>query len=94
MGDDLVAALGGAGRDVLPEVVREINLNFTGSEAALADPYAFAANGDVSGQPPVLILNSEADELRASGECVRRRPRGGRRRRVASRWSRARSTAT
>jgi acetyl esterase len=52
-----------------PEVVRDINLQFTGSEAALADPYAFAANGDVGGQPPVFILNSEADALRASGEA-------------------------
>jgi acetyl esterase len=34
----------------------------------LANPYAFAGNGDVSGQPPVLIVNSEADGLRASGE--------------------------
>lgn len=52
-----------------PEVVRDINLNFVGSEAALDDPYAFAANGDVAGQPPVFILNSEIDTLRASGEA-------------------------
>jgi acetyl esterase/lipase len=52
-----------------PEVVRDINLQFTGSEATLDDPYAFAANGEVGGQPPVLILNSEADALRASGEA-------------------------
>ena len=52
-----------------PEVVRDINLQFTGSEEVLDDPCAFAANGEVGGQPPVFILNSEADTLRASGEA-------------------------
>ena len=47
---------------------REMTLQFAGSESALADPYTFAANDDVTGQPPVLILNSESDFLRASGE--------------------------
>ena len=42
--------------------------NYAGSQAATRDPYAFASNGDVSGQPPVYILNSEADRLRASAE--------------------------
>jgi acetyl esterase/lipase len=51
------------------ETVREINLHFVGSEAGLADPYAFAANGDVSGQPPIYVLNSDVDTLRASGEA-------------------------
>jgi acetyl esterase len=51
------------------ESVREINLNYVGSEEALSDPYAFAANGDVSGQPPVFVLNSETDALRSSGEA-------------------------
>jgi acetyl esterase/lipase len=51
----------------------EISLNFTGSEERFADPYAFAANGVLSGQPPVFVLNSEADELRASGEEYARR---------------------
>jgi acetyl esterase len=48
---------------------REMTLQFAGSESALDDPYAFAANGAVSGQPPVFILNSEADFLRSSGEA-------------------------
>jgi acetyl esterase/lipase len=43
--------------------------NYAGSQEASADPYAFASNGDVSGQPPVYVLNSEADLLRASGEA-------------------------
>ena len=49
--------------------VREMNVHYGGSEAVLADPYAFAANGPVDGQPPVFILNSEMDYLRASGEA-------------------------
>jgi acetyl esterase len=55
--------------DFPPEAIRNLNLNFTGGEAGLAGPYAFAANGDVSGQPPVYILNADADRLRASGEA-------------------------
>jgi len=51
------------------ENVREMNLQYAGSEGALGDPYAFAANGQLTGQPPVFILNSEADFLRASGEA-------------------------
>ena len=51
------------------ESVLEINLHYAGSADTLHDPYAFAANGDVSGLPPHLILNSEADPLRASGEA-------------------------
>jgi acetyl esterase len=48
---------------------REMTFQYAGSETVLGDPYAFAANGDVSNQPPVLILNSESDFLRASGEA-------------------------
>jgi acetyl esterase len=48
---------------------REMTLQYAGGEAVLGDPYAFAANGEVNGQPPVLILNSERDFLRASGEA-------------------------
>ena len=50
-------------------MVREMNLQYAGSEEALDDPYAFAPNGDVGGQPPVFILNSDVDVLRASGEA-------------------------
>jgi acetyl esterase/lipase len=52
-----------------PRLIRDLNLNFAGSEAALLDGYAFPANGDVGRQPPVYILNAEADSLRASGEA-------------------------
>jgi acetyl esterase len=48
--------------------VREFNLQYAGSESIFGDPYAFAANGPLAGQPPVYILNSELDFLRASGE--------------------------
>ena len=70
-GEDLQVALASAELtvDFPPAAIRDINLNFAGDEAALVDPYAFAANGDVSGQPPVYVLNAEADRLRASGEA-------------------------
>jgi len=51
------------------EVMRELCLQYAGSEDRFDDPYAFPANGDVLGQPPVFILNAEADPLRASGEA-------------------------
>jgi acetyl esterase len=51
-----------------PDFVRDINLNFAGSEDNFKDPHAFAGEGDVEGFPPVYIINSEADTLRASGE--------------------------
>lgn len=51
------------------EMFREMTLQYAGSERAFDDPYAFAANGEVSDQPPVFILNSESDFLRASGEA-------------------------
>jgi acetyl esterase/lipase len=50
-------------------ILRDICLQYAGSEETLGDPYAFPANGDLGGQPPVFILNSEADPLRASGEA-------------------------
>jgi acetyl esterase len=41
---------------------------FAGSMEALADPHAFAGLADLTGLPPTLVLNSERDFLRASGE--------------------------
>lgn len=49
--------------------MHRINVQFAGSEQLLTDPYAFAANGELGGQPPCIILNAEADYLRASGEA-------------------------
>ena len=46
-----------------------MTLNYAGSEAMLEDPYTFPGVGDVAGLPPVYVLNSEVDLLRASGEA-------------------------
>ena len=51
------------------DTFRDMARQYAGSDAALDDPYAFAASGDVAGQPPVLVLDSETDFLRASGEA-------------------------
>jgi acetyl esterase len=51
------------------EDMHRINVQFAGTEQRLTDPYAFAANGELGGQPPCLILNAEADYLRSSGEA-------------------------
>ena len=70
LSEELAAATAGLTENAFPpKVVRELNEWFAGTEAALADPYVFAGTGDVSGQPPVYVLNSEADHLRASGEA-------------------------
>jgi acetyl esterase/lipase len=61
---------GQRGPDVLsPDVIVDLSENFVGDPRLFEDPYAFPANGNVSGQPPVYILNSETDTLRASGEA-------------------------
>jgi acetyl esterase len=41
----------------------------------LDDPYAFPANGDLSGLPRTLVLNCEVDTLRGSGEAFAERLR-------------------
>jgi acetyl esterase len=52
-----------------PEWVADMTLQHVGDPALLRDPYAFPANGDVSGLPPTLVLNCEVDMLRSSGEA-------------------------
>ncbi|MGN8553131.1 UNVERIFIED_CONTAM: alpha/beta hydrolase [Microbacterium sp. SLM126] len=52
-----------------PEVVREMNLNYVGAVEMLSHPYTFPANAEVSGLTPTLLINSERDQLRASGEA-------------------------
>ena len=49
--------------------VARMNLNFAGDPAALVDPHAFPGGHDLTGLPPTLILNSDRDSLRASGEA-------------------------
>jgi acetyl esterase len=67
---DLVGKMAGVPDDLAfgPDFIRDINLNFAGSEEKFRDPHAFAGEGGLEGFPPVYIINSEADTLRASGE--------------------------
>lgn len=50
-----------------PDNVAELAKHYAGA-AAGADPVAFAGNANLTGQPPTLVINADADELRASGE--------------------------
>jgi acetyl esterase len=51
-----------------PEIVELLNLNYVDDPAHLAHPYAFAGGKNLAGLPPTFILNSDADDLRSSGE--------------------------
>lgn len=51
-----------------PETVLAPNRNYVDDPADLASPYAFPGGHDVVGVPPTLIVNSDRDSLRASGE--------------------------
>jgi acetyl esterase len=52
----------------LPETRRGITENYLGGPASSADGYAMPANAVLEGLCPVLLLNSEYDDLRASAE--------------------------
>ncbi|MDR0849184.1 MAG: alpha/beta hydrolase [Propionibacteriaceae bacterium] len=52
-----------------PKIIHDMNLNYAGSEEALATPGPFPAGGDLTGLPTSLFLNSDRDTLRASGEA-------------------------
>jgi acetyl esterase/lipase len=52
----------------LPEVRRGITENYLGGPASRADGYAMPGNAVLKGLPPVLLINSEYDDLRASAE--------------------------
>jgi acetyl esterase len=52
----------------LPEVRRGITENYLGGPESLADGYAMPGNAVLEGLCPVLLLNSEYDDLRASAE--------------------------
>ena len=69
-----------------PRTRRGITENYLGGPASRADGYAMPANAVLEGLCPVLLINSEYDDLRASAEVFagqldgrgRRRPPGGR----------------
>ena len=49
--------------------VAQMNTNYVGGEAGLAEPYAFPGGKDLSGFPSTLILDADRDTLRASGDA-------------------------
>ena len=51
------------------DLTRSLSDNYLGGPTPRNDPYAFPANGELSGLPPTYVLNSEIDSLRASGEA-------------------------
>jgi len=51
----------------LPALLNLTNLNYAGSVAALADPFAFPGGHPLHAFPPVLMLDAESDSMRASG---------------------------
>lgn len=55
-----------------PEIVSGLNLNYAGDQDGLHNPYAFPGAHDPSGLPPTIIVNSERDDLRSSGELFAR----------------------
>ena len=77
LGDDLAAALTSNPPPInfTPTVVKAFNANYIGEAAATAK-YAFPGENEVRGLPPVLIVNAEADEMRASGELFARQLAG------------------
>jgi acetyl esterase len=52
----------------LPDVRRGITENYLGGPASRADGYAMPGNAVLEGLCPVLLINSEYDDLRASAE--------------------------
>ena len=69
MSDELAAATEAIRAAMPGELFQWMQLNYAGTEEVFADPYAFPGVGDVGGQPPIYILNSDTDVLRASGEA-------------------------
>ncbi|MEC3853637.1 alpha/beta hydrolase [Paenarthrobacter ureafaciens] len=70
LNEELRGAMTGVPADLAFDAgfIRDINLNFVGSEDNFKDPYAFAGEDPLAGFPPVYVINAESDTLRASGE--------------------------
>ncbi|NOV96022.1 alpha/beta hydrolase fold domain-containing protein [Isoptericola halotolerans] len=68
---ELAAKIAGlpADRNFPPEVVRVMNANYLGHREGSHSPYAFPGGSDLSGLPPTLVVNSDHDALRSSGEA-------------------------
>jgi acetyl esterase/lipase len=49
--------------------VHRMNLNYAGSAAALADPYAFPGGHALPSMPRTVLLDADRDSLRASGDA-------------------------
>jgi acetyl esterase len=68
---DLIASVAGL-PDLLrflPDDVSAMNRNYLGGPESRADGYAMPGIADLEGLCPVLVINSECDDLRASGEA-------------------------
>lgn len=50
------------------ELWRAMSVNYVGGAELLSDRYAFPGGHDLSGMPPTMILNSDADTARGSGQ--------------------------
>ena len=69
---DLVAKTESLAKEIrfLPNEVRAMSMNYVGNEALFSHPHAFPGNANLQGLPPFLIINSEMDDLRSSGEAL------------------------
>ncbi|MDQ0613999.1 acetyl esterase [Microbacterium sp. W4I4] len=63
------AALPPEAARLTPETLEALALNYVGRSGLLSEAYAFAGGHDLVGLPPVLLVNSDSDSIRASGEA-------------------------
>jgi acetyl esterase len=67
---DLVTKMQGIESDLLftKEKIEKMNTFYCGDQSVLSNPYAMPGTGTLDNLPPTLILNSDLDTLRTSGE--------------------------